>query len=161
MALMVLLMSMTAMSIDIMLPALPETAPRLAHPIPLELPLVVTVFSWSEWRSGSLLGARLPIASVAAGRSYSASRALPARNHRGGDDPKFFAAERGRLGMADILLIVCTHRIMRSRVSKGERTQRLDVEEVSNSVRRVARGSAGLSHGSCGCLLGHARVTGA
>jgi DHA1 family bicyclomycin/chloramphenicol resistance-like MFS transporter len=44
MALMALLMSMTAMSIDIMLPALPEIGASLGVPDTAQLPLVVTVF---------------------------------------------------------------------------------------------------------------------
>ena len=44
MALMALLMSMTAMSIDIMLPALPEIGASLGAPDTAQLPLVVTVF---------------------------------------------------------------------------------------------------------------------
>src|SRR5262245_3626649 len=44
MALMALLMSMTAMSIDIMLPALPEIGVSLGVPEAAQLPLVVTIF---------------------------------------------------------------------------------------------------------------------
>ena len=44
MALMALLMSMTAMSIDIMLPALPEIGMSLGVPDTAQLPLVVTIF---------------------------------------------------------------------------------------------------------------------
>src|SRR5436189_3882658 len=44
MALMALLMSMTAMSIDIMLPALPEIGASLGVSDTAELPLVVTIF---------------------------------------------------------------------------------------------------------------------
>ena len=44
MALMALLMSMTAMSIDIMLPALPEIGASLGVPDTAQLPLVVTIF---------------------------------------------------------------------------------------------------------------------
>jgi MFS transporter, DHA1 family, multidrug resistance protein len=44
MALMALLMSMTAMSIDIMLPALPEIGMSLGLPDTAQLPLVVTIF---------------------------------------------------------------------------------------------------------------------
>ena len=44
MALMALLMSMAAMSIDIMLPALPEIGASLGVPDAVELPLVVTIF---------------------------------------------------------------------------------------------------------------------
>ena len=44
MALMVLLMPMTAMSIDIMLPALPEIGASLGVSDTAELPLVVTIF---------------------------------------------------------------------------------------------------------------------
>jgi len=44
MALMALLMSMTAMSIDIMLPALPEIGASLGVPDIAQLPLVVTIF---------------------------------------------------------------------------------------------------------------------
>src|SRR5262245_66471232 len=44
MALMALLMSMSAMSIDIMLPALPEIGASLGVPDTAQLPLVVTIF---------------------------------------------------------------------------------------------------------------------
>ena len=70
---MALLMSMTAMSIDIMLPALPDIGATLGVRDASNLPLVVTVFMLGM-AIGQLVWGPLADRFGAAGRSCSASR---------------------------------------------------------------------------------------